>query len=161
MSEEVATDTDAYTRELKKAFALAVLRNPGGHPIKTAQDVAVKYKITNPTHLGFISSTFPNDPYVLAEMERIKEEEPEKLLPTATEVALEAWTLARDKSVEAKDRVAAMKVVNELMGYGKTDAPPPSDVQHVMLVPMAASDADWELKAARNQQKLIDATANG
>lgn len=145
------------TNELKRQFAAELIRNDG-QPFKAAFAVAGE----DSGYALQIARVWAADPFVVAEQERLlNSKEASSFLPSKQQQARDIYALATDISKEPEDRLKAHKLYAEIMGYiEKPLAGAGINVlnQGVMIVPMAASDMDWQQKAER-QQRLLTTNA--
>lgn len=68
-----------------------------------------------------ISFTWPNDPEVIVELERLKKDLPNAKIPTKEQVIEQMWLQVQNDKVPAKDRAATARLVAEMLGYIKKD----------------------------------------
>lgn len=105
---------DERTKQLKLAFAGALLRDKD--ILKAA--IAI-YPADNDLAKAIrISNEWPNDPYVVAEMDRLlKEKGPEGFLPTKAQVAAEFYKIGTDVMTRKQDRIKALDSYSAIMGF--------------------------------------------
>uniref|UniRef100_A0AAU6VZR6 Terminase small subunit n=1 Tax=Pseudomonas phage Pavpe01 TaxID=3138545 RepID=A0AAU6VZR6_9VIRU len=106
------------------------------------------------------ATNWPNDPEVLAEMERLRNS-PDKLGQIASkfELARFYWDLAQDSKLDAKDRIAAAEKYGAVAGIYDPRQTNTTNVNienapRVMVVKDHGTDEEWEKKAAAQQSAL-------
>lgn len=102
-------------------------------------------------------SQWPSDPFVIAEMQKIRDSQGEAaLLPTREAVALEILKVARDAKT-AQEKLAGYKLYNEMMGHNKPNSGGNLNLytQKVLVVPDKGSEDNWSNGAVAQQQKLV------
>lgn len=107
---------DEQIKALKTAYAEALLRSEGTDlPAARFKAALTLYPKDNELSQAIkISSEWPNDPFVIAEMERLlKERGSESFLPTKIQLAAQLWAIGSDPLTRKSDRIEA------LLGYGK------------------------------------------
>lgn len=104
--------------ELKAAFAAFLLDNPA-QPLGAALKLYPSEKDRG--EACRIAFSWPNDPEVIIELERLKTVVvPNKDIPTKEQFIAEMWKLAKSENVSPKDRAAAGRLVGDVMGFVKT-----------------------------------------
>lgn len=144
--------------DLKIAYAQLLFLDPG-NPFECGKKIF-------PDNTGYACMAavqWKNDPIVIEEMQRLAEQTPiENLVATKQEALQEAWNMAKDTSVNPKERAAYLRLFSELAEY----MPEKSSVKNVqknevinrvMMVKDHGEDENWEDKAAEQQRKLINA----
>lgn len=145
--------------ENKKAFALALLKNPND-PFGAALKVF-------PRDTGYclrIAQFWPNDEVVLAEQNRLQSENDEMhFLPGKAELARQVWNRVSAENVSHDDFVKLAKLYADVRGFIAKDQPQVSvnvDNRRVMVVKDLGSDEDWEAKAERQQRELLNVSTS-
>lgn len=138
--------------ELKAAFAASLLRI--ANPLEAALTV-----IDDKGEALRMAFEWKDDPVVVREVARLREAgEVEALLATKADAAQLAWQMAKTLP-EGKDRIAALKLFGDFMEYTPKSGGQNVNVQvvnRVMEVRRFDSDEDWEIKAARQQERLLN-----
>lgn len=146
--------------EKKKEFAKWLIKYPDD------AFKAAAFIYPDPKELGnrlIVAHDWPRDPDVIIEISRlINSGETATLLPTKEEVAYDAYLISKT-AFEADDKIKAIKLYAELMGFVKT---PGVNIQNniktigsqsnVMVVPDYGSDDEWEQKLLSQQSALIN-----
>lgn len=144
--------------ELKKAFALAWLKEPSADPFKAATSIVGS---GDPGRLLVMSNNWVVDPIVLDEKAALLAKHgPRFFIPSKEELAREVYELAKASRV-TEDRLKAYRLFGDIMGYIEK---PTTNIQtnvavvnRVMVVNEQGSDADWEKKLMQQQDKLAHA----
>jgi hypothetical protein len=71
-----------------------------------------------------IARFWPVDPIVVNELTRLQQSGDLGAMPSKADAAREAWNLARRPMAAEKDKIAALKVFCEIMGYIDPDTDP-------------------------------------
>jgi hypothetical protein len=91
--------------------------------------------------------------------ELIEEYGEEHFLPTKADLARELYAMGVDKTIEARDRVTALKEYALVRGFIEKVAAVNVNTgtvsNRVMVVQDHGSDTDWEAKVQKQQTKLI------
>lgn len=139
-------ETEEIEKALKRLFASAWLRMPD-NPFAAAREVDAE----NPGKQYYMSTHWINDPYVLAEKEKLVAHfGAVARVPTKEELALEIYN--RDCKDDGQ-RLQYLKFFAQLMGYTEEEGAGKSiNINNmvgvrVMPVPVAASDDEWEKRA--------------
>ena len=112
---------------------------------------------------AMVAAQWPTDPYVVAWMETERENAEEANRPKSPkEQQIERIKLRLDRMAN-DDYLKAERLLAEMMGHIEKAAPPSAVVnlnqsinERVMIVPNYGEDAEWERKAAGQQDKLIE-----
>lgn len=142
---------------LKRQFAANLYGEPG-NPFQAALKMFPDDVGTAAQH----AVEWVNDPEVLAEIERLKNDPSENPLPTKIEAAQAAWDLANNIFLKGKERVDALRLFAEIAGHmpDKTinkNIKSEVSANKVMLVKDHGEDSDWEKKLEENQKRLLSA----
>lgn len=160
MAEEQARDPldDPRLKDehLKRRFAANWVKQPD-----YAYPLIAEIIGTNTPYLYNLSiaaySQWPSCPFVLAEMQKIRDSMGEAaLLPTRESVALEILKVAREAK-SAQEKLAGYKLYNEMMGHNKPNSGGNLNLytQKVLVVPDKGSEDNWSNGAVAQQQKLV------
>jgi len=68
-----------------------------------------------------IAFAWEKDPAVIIEMERLKQNQPNKNIPTKEQVIEQLWNMAQNEKVYAKDRSTAAFMVAKMLKYVDSD----------------------------------------
>lgn len=152
---EDGPETDA----LKCRFAEAFLRQ-----IDDAY-AAAKTVVPDMSRATYIATNWPDDPFVVAEMDRLSiERGAAATLPTKEEFAAKLLEQATETKSSAT-KLDYYKLFASVMGYVEkpTDKAPTVNVaimNKVMRVPRERTDDEARERIASNQARLINASAN-
>lgn len=151
----MVTDADDTDGKLKREFAREWLKQPD-NPYAAAYrmfpgDVATACAS---------ASAWIKDPLVIAEMRRIRDEEPTaSQLPTREELAQRIIGIADNTGLAADERYKGYKLAADILGYiqkpGVSLTAGSGPIQSVMLVPKYDTESDFERVAKRQQAALI------
>ena len=134
-------------RKMKMKYAMEIVLNKGD-----AYKAAVAIIGPNDTNTAFrLFCGWKDDAMVLAEVARIKKEQPELGTPTKTEVLEELWRIGTNPQVREKERIEALKQYSLIKGYMAPEDKKEMAIPSVMVVPGYGMDT-WE-QAAINQQR--------
>jgi hypothetical protein len=161
-----ATDDTAEDRDLKIKFAGLLHSRPN-----TAMDRMAAAKLLFPlqTQTGLaltVATTWPEDPIVIAELDRLGSSGTDEGLPTKADMARRLVNLADNHSLPIEARLKAINHYTELMGM----KPVPGaigaggigalTVNRVFVLPApTASLDDWEKQAEAQQMRLVNGPA--
>lgn len=120
------------------------------------------------TALALIAAKdWPDDPVVIAELDRLGASGTDQHLPTRNDVARRYINMADDKTLSADQRIKALDKYAELMGQKPTTSGPGfggvvvnNDNRRVFVLPQAERIEVWEKQAAGQQAKLIEGNAS-
>lgn len=152
----VSTNED----ELKRKFAAALLRNPG-KPFEAGVEVFG----TDTGSALRAASVWIHDPIVVAERDRLTEEEGEMaFLPSKADLARKIYDMASNEAVrmDFKDRLAAFRFYAELRSFIEKPREASGDVtnnvttNNVMVVRDHGTDTEWSDKLRNQQRKLLE-----
>lgn len=147
-------------RELKARFAREWARRPD-EPFRVAFGL-----IPDTTGAALACTAWQKDPEVLAELARIRGQEPQAAtLPTKEDLARGLWDMSEDLTKSYNERLAAKRQYAEVMGFiqkpGVTANVTVPVVNRVMKVREYATPDSWETAGLNNQRKLVaDARSN-
>lgn len=138
---------------LKDKFAELLLRTPND-----AFNVAVQVFGSDTMRALQISQEWPLDFYVMQKQaDLLAEQGDDAFLPSKAELARRIYTVG-DTSTDAKDKLAAYKLYAEVRGFIQK-AENVNNIQvnnnRVMVMKDFGTDEQWEVKAAKQQSKLI------
>lgn len=141
--------------EFKRQFAAAFVRMNGN-----AAAAALSLIVDNPGEAMRQSNELPRDPFVVAEIDRIRRDgSDEDKQPSRVEIA----NMILDRAKECKDSEdfeRLMRLYCNTRGFTERTAVAVvnnNTVQNVMIVRDLGTDEDWKIKSAHQQQEL---TAN-
>lgn len=144
--------------ELKKKFADELLKNPGD-PFP----IALALFPDNTNRALRVATEWPQDIVVLEYIANVKKEKREEdYLPTKADLCRKIWDKLDKPFVYSEDFVKLAKLYADIMGYIEK---PQTNIKvdnttvnnKVMVVKTCESDNEWEQRALRQQEKLINA----
>jgi hypothetical protein len=146
--------------EDKKKFAAELLRNPQ-QPFVAALAV---YPDNNNWAL-FVATHWPQDADVLKFQQEILKDHPETdFLPTEAELARAIWDKMNAKFTPIEDFTKLGKLYAEIRGFiKKTDTNITVNANtdnRVMVVKDLGTDEEWENKASKQQQALLNVSTS-
>ena len=156
---DAANDPRLTDESLKRRYAAEMVRD-GARPHYTAQ-VIIGYATQYDMSVGALAgNAWPTDEFVLAEMQRIREQKGEAaLIPTKETIALELLSLAREQAKTVADRLNAYRLFNDVVGYGQKalGSGPVTNVManKVMMVKDKGDEASWSAGLMAQQEGLI------
>jgi len=142
--------------ERKIQFARFLFRDPA-NPFNAATSVF-------PDDIGEACKAaleWTKDETVINEIERLKAEKPDEIIPDKNEALLLAWRIANN-AYEAKDRISALRLFAEISGHmpdktiNKNIKTEESKINKVMLVKDHGSNEEWESDLLNQQGKLVN-----
>jgi hypothetical protein len=146
-------------RELKLAFARYCFENPGlereaGYHVFPGRDNFGR---------ALQAQAWIHDPIVRAELNAMRGDEDavDERCPSKADLESEAWDIARNPAVDAKDRIAAIRLAAEMQGAIQKGPAVAIDNRtiNVLRVPTRdvtpEDDADFDLKFKAQQTKLV------
>lgn len=139
--------------ELKIKFAEELFRLPD-NPLKAALNVFGEENIPIASRMAI---EWPKDEFVIQELNKLKVV---KTVPSRDEVVNRLWELSKDRNVDPKDKVGALKVLAEVCGYIEQKGTK-IDVNNVnnpkvMIVKDHGDIDEWERKLEDQQRKLVN-----
>jgi len=146
---------EPHATALKKLFAAALLRNPD-NAWNAAREVE-----EHPGRANFIATRWIDDETVLAEKGRLLSVMgPIAKVPTKEEFAAELYRSAGECK-SASDKLSYLKFFSDVMGFVERGTGNGVTVnllnqQKTMIVPVAASDEEWEIAAVAHQKRLAE-----
>jgi len=152
-------DDRINNEECKTAFAVELLKNPAD-AFKAALQV-----FPDDTGLALRAAhTWPKDPFVLAEQERITSEEGEgAFLPGKAELCRKIWERLQKDYVVTEDFVKIAKLYAEVRGFiekPNTNIVTNVVTNKVMVVKDLGTNDEWEMKAERQQRELLNVSTS-
>lgn len=153
------TDETDHT-EAKQAYARYIYGKPA---TPEARFHAARQLYPSQETVGFaltVASDWPDDPIVIAELDRLASED-EQDLPNKAKLARDIYNLADDGSKSVDDRLKAYKLYAEVRGFIEKPAPIGNvnnnyvDNRKVMLIPPSPPIDEWEQGAVNQQAKLV------
>jgi phage terminase small subunit len=153
-----AVSIELVNESQKTTFANAFVRS------KNAASAAMSAFPGDPGFALKMSHILPNDPFVLAEIARLKDEiNEDDFLPTKAEIARKILDKA-DSAGDAEDYAKLMRLYCEIRGHiekpGANGANVQVAVAPVMIVRDHGSDEEWQRKAEEQQRRLTLDAAN-
>lgn len=149
-----STQVIADENALKDTYAELLLKTP-----QDTYGVAIKVVGNDIARALKISAEWPIDIYVLnKQAELLAAFGPEAFLPTKAEVARRIYTVG-ENATDPKDKLAAFKLYAEVRGFiQKADNVNNIQVNNnrVMVLRDFGNDDQWETKAVKQQNKLIE-----
>lgn len=156
---EARGDPRLDDEKLKRRYAAELLRQPG-EPYAAAAALLPGGQDINVTAL--MGQLWPTDAIVIEEMNRLREELGDAAgLPSKERYLLEIYEMGRDRTKTVTERLAAYKLVGDVMGF----TPRPGVQQLMPVTPMSnkvmkvrefESELDWQKGASVQQQQLIE-----
>lgn len=148
---------DNEQNERKTAYARELLKTPND-PFQAA------LRIEANTGLALqITHEWTHDAFVIAEQERLLSEHGAKaFLASKEEYARTVYDMSKE-SIEAKDRLTALRLYGEIMGFIEKPGVVVNNnnqVNRVMIVANNGTNDEWEHKLLQQQQKLVNVSAN-
>lgn len=144
--------------ELKKQFAIGLMRDPDKDAHKVAFDL-----VTDTGTALEIARCWPKDSIVIAEMNRLQStKEIGVVLYSKDEQAANILAIAVNTNVDIESRLKAHRLYAELCGHITKEATTISTniiTNHVIKVIDHGSDDEWERKAMGQQEILLDGHA--
>lgn len=139
--------------DVKLRFAEAFVRT------RNAAKAAIEVIPSNPGEAMRQAMLLPSDPFVIAEMERIKEDVPEaSLLPSKCEIARQVLERANQPGVDNEEYEKLIKLYCSIMGHIErpgTNVDVSVQVAPVMVVRDHGTDEQWAAKTAEQQRNLV------
>lgn len=146
-------DTPEQTLARKQLFAEKLLQNPG-------DPFSIALRLFSDTGEALrVANEWPADLEVIEYQQYLLETHGKSaFLPDQDDTARLAHDMATGKVVTSQERIAALKLYSDIRGWtGKqivNNNNTAVQVNRVMVVKEAASDADWEEKARHQQARL-------
>lgn len=146
--------------QMKTLFAMALIRTPGD-PYSAAFAIFPSEDVSEASEAA---KRWPLDPFVLSEMERLKEEGFNVNLPDKQGQAFDVYKLATDTNNSTEDRIKAHELFAKIMGNIERPTVNNGIINNsnkVMIVRMPThadgsdySEDEWEAQSALAQKTL-------
>lgn len=150
--------------DLKRRFAGYLYSRPDT-PVERMHAAKLLFPRQDQVFLALqVATDWPDDPVVIAELDRLKSSGADVGLPTKADIARRLMNIADDKTLTPDVRLKALDRYAELMAM----KPAPGaiggagisiDNRRVFVLPAPQSMTDWEKETIGQQAKLIDGNA--